>query len=582
MRGRCCHRPTFLMACVLTLAFSSAAAQDFVQYADQTNSKAQGSVGDFRAENNQSSRARSQAYGIMGQVARPGVYELNERSVTLRQLVDYAGGLTKNAQGRVRLIRGGRAGQQTWYTPQSRFELFAGDLVIVDAVSNAGAMANGVDGQFVQLGFVNLLSNPVVIKLRREYATARGIVLFLGQSAQMAGSVQIVSSTRFNDLRGTSNQPGRSLPSGTVLIFDPRTIDYSRLPSLPVPYTSDALQAERRNRLRAPNPIASMPQVGNHAPKPIGPLAEREIDPPAVPGRVHIVTPSAPATNPKTPSSDESKETETTEPSESAGNVEPPKETTTEPISPSAPLPDSEPDISTPAAQNGAIAAAENHPVSEIKDDMGFAFVDLNSAAEPVPAEAQRAHNENHVAQTSPVSNDTTSNAPPRLTQRLERAKEFTDWPAVSILIIVISALVIATVVLWPLVKRDPPRPPRQTSPREYLDAIISDKLPILEERIELPETQEFYGSPSIRRQLRVDAKEDVPKPNFRPNVTSKQPVLAAQFVGQAPPASDMAGTSQKFGREPIQSSTTQTATEVPQSDIIERALRTVQGDQQG
>ena len=530
MRGRWLHRPPLLGAFALLMGTQCVFAQTFVRNADQTTAQRP---------------AESQVFAIMGQVARPGVYQLRERSVTLHQLVDYAGGLTQKAQGRVRLIRGDRAGQQTWYTPNSRFELFSGDMVIIDSAFEAQRGFSGNhDNQFVQIGLVNLLQYPVVVKLRREIATAPGIVAVLGQAPETAAMIRVISTTRFNDLRGRSNQPGQLLPSGTVLIFNPRTIDYSRVPNLPVPFTAEALAAERRNGLRAPNPIAVLPRDKRQQPRPMGPLAEREIDPPAVPGRAHIATPSTPPPNLKTP--------------------------------PSA----------RPINEDSSLL------MDSFEDDEADAIPSNETDSPSSTAADQLTAQDNEVSAT--VSGEAIIAPPkphaPHWAILVEEGQKFVDWPAISIAIVVVCTLVLAGIVLWPMVRVEPPRPPREPMPQEYLNAIIGNHMAVLEEPIPLSKIQEFYGTPATTGQFRVDAKvvatNEVPKPHFRPNVTSKEPVLAGQFTETTPTVNSQMGTSVVSADETAnrtqpqpQPQPTRHSIEVPQSDIIDRALRTVQGD---
>src|SRR5262245_24763921 len=77
---------------------------------------------------------RQPVLAIMGEVARPGAYELSISRPQLLDLVNPAGGATPEASGNVRIIRGGRPGWQAWLTPAAPFPLRPNDLVIVDSV----------------------------------------------------------------------------------------------------------------------------------------------------------------------------------------------------------------------------------------------------------------------------------------------------------------------------------------------------------------------------------------------------------------------------------------------------------------
>ena len=71
--------------------------------------------------------------GLLGQVTRPGVYEIERRGTLLSDLLQNIGGLAKDASGQFRVIRNGRPGQTTSYSGATQFELMAGDLIIADA-----------------------------------------------------------------------------------------------------------------------------------------------------------------------------------------------------------------------------------------------------------------------------------------------------------------------------------------------------------------------------------------------------------------------------------------------------------------
>src|SRR5437899_3224096 len=79
-----------------------------------------------------STPAPGQFLAIMGQVARPGVYELSATQTQLVEFVRMAGDLTAAASGSVRIVHHGRGGQQAFLRPELKYELVPGDLVIVD------------------------------------------------------------------------------------------------------------------------------------------------------------------------------------------------------------------------------------------------------------------------------------------------------------------------------------------------------------------------------------------------------------------------------------------------------------------
>ncbi len=76
-------------------------------------------------------------YGILGEVARPGVYQLST-GCTLGQLVSCAGGLTGNANGNARVLRGARLAEQFFVAASEAAVLSPGDLIVAGAGVAAG------------------------------------------------------------------------------------------------------------------------------------------------------------------------------------------------------------------------------------------------------------------------------------------------------------------------------------------------------------------------------------------------------------------------------------------------------------
>ena len=70
---------------------------------------------------------------VTGEVARPGLYELATATPQLVDVIRQAGGLSPNASGNIRIVSGGRADRQTFYSPLLDFRLSPGDLIVVDA-----------------------------------------------------------------------------------------------------------------------------------------------------------------------------------------------------------------------------------------------------------------------------------------------------------------------------------------------------------------------------------------------------------------------------------------------------------------
>ncbi len=216
----------------------------------------------------------SNLFAVMGHVRDPQVFELATASPSLVELLDvFARGLTDTASSNVRIIRKGRA-INTFYRKDSTERLMPGDLVIVDGRSSRGTIYRGGQSNAasaagrVRIGVLGVLPYPLLIQLNAgESASARSIAESLGQSELAATQAQFIVPRRFSRTDATT-----LLPDGSVIIFDPSTIDISRLPpTLPSPVrpsqaappTSPQDAATGRppltGQIGAPRPLAQIP-----------------------------------------------------------------------------------------------------------------------------------------------------------------------------------------------------------------------------------------------------------------------------------------------------------------------------------
>jgi hypothetical protein len=219
-------------------------------------------------------------FAIMGEVARPGVFEATEQRLQLTELVERAGGTTPTASGNVRIIRAGRAGEQTFLTPGRGYEVQANDLVIVDARQSRPYRPGGsgpdlpvdldssespVEGsRTVQLGLVNVISRPLVLGLNPEEATLGKVLSFLQQSPHRIRGVTIVKSLAPAESVACGEASGVRLASGSVLVFAPGTVDPKVLPPLPATVPVPQIFAPPTSILAVPDksePDESIPQA---------------------------------------------------------------------------------------------------------------------------------------------------------------------------------------------------------------------------------------------------------------------------------------------------------------------------------
>lgn len=193
----------------------------------------------------------TQSFAIMGEISRPGVFELNDVHPQLLDLVKQAGGPTTTASGNVRIIRGGRPGEQTFLVSGSNYPLNANDLVILDSWqsrskrqdnsfwpdemvdrASKGGEALPADSM-VQLGLVNLISRPVILDVTHEEATLGTVLTLLHQPGRDIRVVTILKPAGGFESVACDHTADVCLASGSVLVFDPTTVDAAVLPQLP-------------------------------------------------------------------------------------------------------------------------------------------------------------------------------------------------------------------------------------------------------------------------------------------------------------------------------------------------------------
>jgi hypothetical protein len=201
---------------------------------------------------------RSIHFGVMGEVARPGVYAATA-DWTLTGLIKKAGGITPEANKTVRVIRGGRLAEQLYLGSGEAPSLLPNDVIVVGARGSTektlrAAEANrGSNAQptvaaasAVQIAFLNLIDRPVIVKMSSEHATLARIVELLGQPADCIADIRVLAplgaGPRVSD---SVDEATRPLESGTVLVFLAPSTRRDTLPALPEPIAeTSSSQAE--------------------------------------------------------------------------------------------------------------------------------------------------------------------------------------------------------------------------------------------------------------------------------------------------------------------------------------------------
>nr|MDQ3332169.1 SLBB domain-containing protein [Planctomycetota bacterium] len=178
---------------------------------------------------------------VAGAVNKPGCYELPTVSISVWDLMKCCGGLNSKATGTLAVVRNGKP-LGLVYNPQDR--LLAGDVVIAgetaDPSSGVRITSHGERSRRdstlpgVQLGLVNLIDHPVAVMVPASHATVAGVLEIANQKHLRPGDVKVVMAGT-DEVFG--DQAGELTP-GSVLVFDPRSIDAQALSEIETNYYS--------------------------------------------------------------------------------------------------------------------------------------------------------------------------------------------------------------------------------------------------------------------------------------------------------------------------------------------------------
>lgn len=198
--------------------------------------------------------------GILGEIAKPGVYRLDGQSLTLQTVIRRAGGLTDEASGTIRVVRQDRIVESVYFTQQSNNPLLPGDLLIVESARAQAAISRmydadprdrailaraaeealkATDSTGVQVAFVNVLDRPVIVKVKHENAKLAQVVQMLDQSVELAQDVRVIGPDRLISQSATPLPVHATLSNGSVLIFPRNAVNRRKLPTFPIPYESE-------------------------------------------------------------------------------------------------------------------------------------------------------------------------------------------------------------------------------------------------------------------------------------------------------------------------------------------------------
>ncbi|MFM9965408.1 MAG: SLBB domain-containing protein [Planctomycetaceae bacterium] len=453
--------------------------------------------------------------GLLGQVARPGVYEIAPKGARLGELIQEIGGLARDSSGQFRIIRNGRPGQMTSYAGAAQFELMAGDLVIADAKYSSsansgqfGAAAKPAESNSVQIGFVNLIDRPVVLKLRREHSSVIEILTLMRQDEALASQIKLIAPP--NQRSAGQARPDMPLPSDTVLIFPPNSVRAARLAPLPEPF---AIKRDKEAATQPPAPRAnispdvtqsprSQPSVrdwrdSQPLPQTALPVAAPVAQPNAVPTTEFVEAPLPPV--------EESS-------AERVGGVR------SKPRSQDRIARDSHMVLAPPAELNETAPA----PLPSVEEDQPDepSLLSAHSPRRPIPSAKARFTDSNLVDAESSSTLDTDPDSDKTSTEKADST--WSIWPP----LITAGAGLLALLGFSVMLRRRtqtahaiPVAPPIAVRPqparRDALEAIINDELPLTEERVPLTSPMQFHGRPQPAKTIRLDQEHALPRPHL-------------------------------------------------------------------
>ncbi|MEX2288035.1 MAG: SLBB domain-containing protein [Planctomycetaceae bacterium] len=177
-------------------------------------------------------------FGILGQVAKPAVYQFRTATVRLTDLVSAAGGVTDRATGNARVFRRGLNRQQALIMPGADVRLMAGDIVVFDErqAANTGVVLSdyspgvsspagfeqnqNAQSSRIQVAFVGLIERPVIVKMPSEHATVPKLLALLQQKPDVAHAVRVIQTGPAAAVSPETSGDKIQLTSGSIVVFD--------------------------------------------------------------------------------------------------------------------------------------------------------------------------------------------------------------------------------------------------------------------------------------------------------------------------------------------------------------------------
>jgi len=209
----------------------------------------------FGEKDDTSSHAKT--YAVIGEIAKPATYQVKQKEVTLKQLIEHAGGATPAAGKKIRVLRGGKSILILLRSGQDQFKLSAGDVVILDrewrtsartisfddlekpsskpgspmVVNRANLRPNRTRPNHGQIVLVGLRSQPVVLPLWGEKLTVDTLLTqYMKQPQAVAERTRIIVGQK-------NKSNSQLLTAGMILRIPSALVNRDTIPKLPAPIT---------------------------------------------------------------------------------------------------------------------------------------------------------------------------------------------------------------------------------------------------------------------------------------------------------------------------------------------------------
>lgn len=175
--------------------------------------------------------------GVMGQVKTPGVFEFTTKAPNLKDLIKCAGGRTQFASGEYYVVSATRPLTRIEPNRDANTQFANGDVVLVET-SARNYHELGRPGTtlatlhpWTQVALFNVTDRPVILsRLKPEQARLPSLLTMLRQTQRAARGLRAIIPPNAREIPSAALAPNL-IPSGTSLIFDPTSLNRTKLPT---------------------------------------------------------------------------------------------------------------------------------------------------------------------------------------------------------------------------------------------------------------------------------------------------------------------------------------------------------------